>query len=105
MRNYCQWYIAVGEFSRSSRTDTGTLCKQLLAVNGVGPETANDTLLYAFERPVFVIDADTRRIFSRLELLVGDAGYETLRQQFETGPQTDVAVFSEYIPCAYRTSC
>jgi len=96
LRNYCQWYIDAGEFFQLSRTDTGTLRKQLLSVNGIGPETADDILLYAFERPVFVIDAYTRRTFSRLELLVGDANYETLRQQFETGLQTDVAVFNEY---------
>jgi len=96
LRNYCQWYIGAGGFSRLSCIDTDTLRKQLLAVNGIGPETADDILLYAFERPVFVIDAYTRRIFSRLKLLAGDAGYETLRHQFETGLQTDTAVFNEY---------
>jgi len=96
LRNYCQWYVDAGEFSRLSFVDTGTLRKQLLTVNGIGPETADDILLYAFERPVFVIDAYTRRIFSRLKLLASDAGYEALRHQFETHLQTDVAVFNEY---------
>jgi len=96
LRNYCQWYIDAGEFSCLSRIDTEMLRKQLLAVNGIGPETADDILLYAFDRPVFVIDAYTRRIFSRLGLLAGDAGYEVLRYRFETGLQADVAVFNEY---------
>ncbi len=89
-------YIDAGEFSCLSRIDTDVLRKQLLAVNGIGPETADDILLYAFERPVFVIDAYTRRIFSRLKLLAGDADYETLRHQFETGLQMETAVFNEY---------
>lgn len=96
LRNYCQWYIDAGEFSHLSCVGTDALRKQLLMVNGIGPETADDILLYAFERPVFVIDAYTRRIFSRLKLLTGDAGYEALRYQFETSLQTDVAVFNEY---------
>ncbi len=96
LHHYCQWYVGAGEFSRLSCIDTDTLRKQLLAVNGIGPETADDILLYAFERPVFVIDAYTRRIFSRLKLLESDAGYEVLRHQFETGLQTDSAVFNEY---------
>ncbi len=108
LRNYCQWYINAGEFSRLSCIDTNVLRKQLLAVNGIGPETADDILLYAFERPVFVIDVYARRIFSRLKLLEDDAGYEALRHQFETGLQTDVAVFNEYhalIVCHAKNAC
>lgn len=96
LRNYCQWYIDAGEFSRLSRLDIETLRKALLTVNGIGPETADDILLYAFEQPVFVIDAYTRRIFSRLQLTADDAGYETLRQQFESNLKMDAAVFNEY---------
>jgi len=108
LRNYCQWYIDAGEFPRLSCIDTNALRKQLLAVNGIGPETADAILLYAFERPVFVIDAYTRRIFSRLKLLVVDAVYETLRHQFETDLQADVAVFNEYhalIVCHAKDAC
>lgn len=96
LRNYCQWYIDAGELAALSLCDTSSLRKQLLSVNGVGPETADDILLYAFERPVFVIDAYTRRLFSRLELLEHDAGYEALRHQFESNLKTDVALFNEY---------
>jgi endonuclease-3 related protein len=96
LRSYCQWYVDAGEFSQLSRLDTESLRKALLSVNGIGPETADDILLYAFERPVFVIDAYTRRIFSRLQLAADDAGYEALRQQFEGNLKTDAAVFNEY---------
>src|SRR3569832_810445 len=50
----------------------------LFSVKGSGPETADDILLYAFHRPVFVIDAYTRRILTRLGLARGDETYEQL---------------------------
>jgi len=75
---------------------TRELRERLLAVHGIGPETADDILLYAFERPVFVIDAYTRRLFSRLGLLDKELAYETLRRAFERalGPQS--GLFNEY---------
>jgi endonuclease-3 related protein len=72
------------------------LRERLLAVHGIGPETADDILLYAYARPVFVIDAYTRRLFSRLGLIQSDAGYETLRQAFERTLGPDVNLFNEY---------
>jgi endonuclease-3 related protein len=81
--------------------DDKSLRHALLAVNGVGPETADDILLYACDRPVFVIDAYTRRIFSRLGLVTGDETYEQLRQVFEKalarGSRYErVKLFNEY---------
>ena len=48
--------------ARLERRDTETIRADLLAVHGIGPETADDILLYALDRPVFVIDAYTRRV-------------------------------------------
>ena len=69
LKNFCRWYVEAGGFNALSKLDTDTLRDSLLSVNGVGPETADDILLYAFDRPVFVIDAYTRRLFSRLGLI------------------------------------
>lgn len=96
LRNYCQWYVEAGELPVLSLCDTSDLRKQLLTVNGVGPETADDILLYAFGRPVFVIDAYTRRLFSRLQLLEHDAAYEALRHQFEADLKKEASLFNEY---------
>ena len=96
LRNYCQWYVNAGEFAILSDDDTDVLRKKLLAVNGVGQETADDILLYAFSRPVFVIDAYTRRLFSRLRLVDKDATYEALRQRFEKSLKEDALLFNEY---------
>jgi endonuclease-3 related protein len=85
LRNFCRWYVEQGGDEVLARLDTDTLRHGLLSVNGVGRETADDILLYAFERPVFVIDAYTRRLFARLGMLQGDDGYEHLRAAIEHG--------------------
>jgi endonuclease-3 related protein len=76
--------------------ETDDLRRLLLGVHGIGPESADDILLYAFQRPVFVIDAYTRRLFGRLGLVDEASGYESLRQQFETSLEADVEMFNEY---------
>jgi endonuclease-3 related protein len=83
LKNLCRWYLDYGGHETLAQLDTETLRHTLLAVNGVGPETADDILLYAFARPVFVIDAYTRRIFTRLGLIEESLGYEALRGMFE----------------------
>lgn len=96
LRNFCRWYQAQGGYSALSLWSTDQLRHALLAVNGIGPETADDILLYAFERPVFVIDAYTRRLFARMGLIQGDEGYEHLRRALERSLDCDAAVFNEY---------
>ena len=85
LRNFCRWYLEQGGYGRLSRWPTAALRRALLSVSGIGRETADDILLYAFNRDVFVIDAYTRRIFSRLGLIVGDEDYDDLRRHFEDG--------------------
>ena len=96
LKNYCRWYIGAGEFAGLDRLETSALRAALLGVKGIGPETADDILLYAFERPVFVIDAYTRRLFARLGLVAGTEDYETLRLGFERALGPEVGLFNEY---------
>ena len=96
LKHFCHWYEHAGGFSRLSQTASEELREMLLSVNGVGPETADDILLYAFERPVFVIDAYTRRLFARLQLFTGNESYDTLRMAIESALGSDVALFNEY---------
>jgi endonuclease-3 related protein len=58
---------------------TDKLRQELLALSGVGPETADSILLYAGQHPVFVVDAYTRRILERHAILPAHAGYEEVR--------------------------
>ena len=83
LQNFCRWYLEQGGYEALRHWNTPRLRRGLLSVNGVGPETADDILLYAFQRPVFVIDAYTRRIFSRLGRVAQDLSYEALRETFE----------------------
>lgn len=99
LKNFCRWYIDNGAHASLSTLATNDLRKGLLSVNGIGPETADDMLLYAFERPVFVIDAYTRRLFKRLGKIEGNEQYEVLRDLFETGLKNaadKVQLFNEY---------
>ena len=83
LQTFCRWLLEPGRLQQLEQLPTQELRHALLSVKGVGPETADDMVLYAFERPVFVIDAYTRRIFSRLGLISGAEGYETLRTLVE----------------------
>jgi endonuclease-3 related protein len=94
--NFCSFLVECGGEDALREMKTDTLRQALLAVNGVGPETADDMLLYAFERPVFVIDTYTRRIFSRLGLAQGDEDYEELRAGFESALGPQVGRYNEY---------
>jgi len=96
LKSLCEFLHAGGGVSAFDRVPIAVLRKDLLGVHGVGRETADDILLYAYNRPVFVIDAYTRRIFSRLGLARGDEDYEVLRQGFEQALGPNVEQFSEY---------
>ena len=69
---------------------------ELLAVKGIGPETADSILLYAGQKPSFVVDAYTRRIFSRLGLVDEQISYDRLRDFFIDRLPQDTALFNEY---------
>ncbi len=68
----------------------------LLGVNGIGPETADDILLYALNRPVFVIDTYTRRLLQRHRVADGTESYEALRAGFERALAPDVYRYQQY---------
>jgi len=70
--------------------------KDLLAVKGVGNETADSILLYAYKQPEFVVDAYTKRIFSHLEIVSENIKYMELKELFESNLPEDVALYQEY---------
>ena len=83
-----------GELLQSE--DVPALRRQLLAVNGVGKETADDILLYAFQKPIFVIDAYTRRVATRHLGIDGTLPYEELQKTFMEALPQDVQLYGEY---------
>jgi len=82
---------------------TQKLREELLALNGIGPETADSILLYAGNHPVFVVDAYTRRILDRHGILPEKAAYEEIRQLFQESLRP-VATELERTPAEIRPS-
>ncbi len=96
LQRFCEWYVGKGGYLRLRYWPTMKLRTELLNVYGIGHETADDILLYAFQRPVFVIDAYTRRIFSRLGVITGNESYDHLRYQFESQFSNGPKLLGEY---------
>jgi len=76
--------------------DCKQLRRELLDVNGIGEETADSMLLYALNKPFFVVDAYTRRIFSRHSLIKKDASYQEIQAMLMAHLGKDVSLFNEY---------
>ena len=85
-----------GSLNKLFATPTAELREQLLAVHGIGPETADSILLYAGQHRVFVVDAYTRRILERHNLVHPKATYEDIRTQFEQNLPDDTQIYNEY---------
>ena len=77
-------------------TDVNRMRAELLNVKGIGPETADSILLYAFEKPRFVVDSYTKRIFSRIGLCKENIGYDKLQKMFHKNLGFNPQMFNEY---------
>jgi endonuclease-3 related protein len=85
-----------GSIAEMSRLPLEQIRPSLLEVFGIGPETADSILLYAGNYPIFVIDAYTRRIFSRLGLVMPDIDYHELQKFIMDNFKPSVAKYNEY---------
>lgn len=85
-----------GQLANLEKIDAKNLRTELLAINGIGLETADSILLYAFNRPIFVVDAYTARVAVRHRLIEPDAGYEQLRELFQSNLPQDPQLLNEY---------
>src|SRR6266446_3302827 len=92
-----------GSLTRMFRTPTALLREKLLAVHGIGPETADSILLYAGKHPVFVVDAYTRRMLERHDLAAPTQSYEEIRQLFERTLPSDAPLYNEFHALIVRT--
>jgi endonuclease-3 related protein len=91
-----RWLEATGGFAGLRSRPLPALRASLLACHGVGPETADSILLYALGRPVFVVDAYTRRVLSRVGLIAGTEPYEHLRLMLESSLPRRPRLYNEY---------
>ena len=88
-----------GRIDRMRAVPTVRLREELLSLWGIGPETADSILLYALEKPVFVVDAYTKRILARHRLIPWDASYDRIQSLFHSAPgqgRNRIARYNEY---------
>lgn len=85
-----------GRVAAMSREDPWGLRAKLLAVPGIGRETADSMALYAARLPLFVVDAYTRRIFARLGMIGGHEPYDDVQRFFMENLPRDTALYSDY---------
>lgn len=75
---------------------TGMLRRELLTLNGIGPETADSILLYAANKPIFVVDAYTKRIGSRIGWFDENSSYEEVQEFFTTNIKPNAKTYNEF---------
>lgn len=95
LRVLCRWFVAAGGFAALRERSTAALRSELLALKGIGPETADVILLYAFERPQFVADAYAFRILRRYGWIDEHMGYERLRRRIEAAGPAAAPFYNE----------
>jgi len=93
LKNLAIWWLK--NIKKINKLKTKELRESLLSVKGIGPETADSILLYAFKRATFVIDAYTKRIYSRVTDK-NEEKYETLKSIFENSLPRSIKIYNEY---------
>lgn len=98
LRSFLNWLFDEhdGRLENLEQLSTSRFREELLSIKGIGPETADSILLYAFERPVFVVDAYTARVMTRHGLIETGCDYEQLQELFQSNLVEDVQMFNEY---------
>lgn len=96
LKSLLSYLSRYGTLHRMFQEPTATLREELLAIKGLGPETVDSILLYAAGRPVFVVDAYTRRVLSRHGWADEKAGYGEIQDLFESQLPRDARLFNQY---------
>ena len=98
LKSFINWLFDnhQGKLTDLEGLGTSQLRAELLAIKGIGPETADSILLYALDRPVFVVDAYTARIAIRHGLIEPGADYGQLQELFQSNLPEDTRLFNEY---------
>lgn len=98
LNNFLKFFLGFykGDHKKMAQANILSLRQELLRVKGIGPETADSILLYALKKPIFVVDAYTKRILFRHKLIKEDAQYEEVQKLFMKNLKKDVKLFNEY---------
>mgnify|MGYP002624965806 CR=1 FL=1 len=97
LQSLMQYFVSRydGSIEQMQKTSTEVLRNELLAVHGVGPETADSILCYALDRAVLVVDAYTRRIWARHGWIATDCSYQTLQGTLRDGLPVSQPLYNE----------
>lgn len=97
IKNFIAWY---GRYNNNycalRRKEPAELRNELLSVNGIGPETADSILLYALHAKIFVVDAYTKRIFTRMGILAANRKYPEIQELFHRYFKGTAPEYNEY---------
>jgi endonuclease-3 related protein len=85
-----------GRVEKMAEMETRALRRELLSIQGIGPETADAILLYALGKRIFVVDGYTRRIFSRHGMVEPDVSYGTLQDKIENNLPKNTRIYNEF---------
>ena len=98
LKHFIDWLFSNynGSLSKLFKHDYATLREELLSVYGIGKETADSIILYAAEKPTFVVDAYTKRVLVRHGLITDDYDYEAIKAVFEDNLPAKVPLYNEY---------
>lgn len=96
LRALSRWLVEQGGIAKAGQLRTDELRRSLLTVHGIGPETADCILVYAYARPLFIADAYARRVLSRLGFDSAAGGYEPLRVEIESKLDEGAGFFNEF---------
>lgn len=98
LKNFLKFFFEqyAAQIKLMAAVEVLSLRKQLLEINGIGPETADSILLYAIKKPVFVVDAYTKRIFLRHGLIKEEADYNSIQNFIMTNLKKNIKLFGEF---------
>ncbi len=98
LKNFLDFLIREysGSMEKMRNEELTVMRRKLLSVNGIGPETADSIMLYALEKPVFVIDAYTKRFLSKHTVMSHNSSYETFQEFFHAQLKKEASLFNEY---------
>ena len=96
LKRVCKLIVDYGGLEELFSLPLDELRSVLLSVKGIGPETADAIILYAANKPTFVVDRYTHRVFTRLGIWKGDYDYEGIKKLVETEIPPDVYTYQEF---------
>ena len=97
LKSVTKWYENYDfDVEKVKENDLYKLRRELLSINGIGQETADSILLYAFDFPTFVVDAYTKRLLLRLKIELDNYNYDSIKKYFENNLPKNIEIYNNF---------